>query len=71
MFISDVIGMNCLYSGVADAASCCILGIEPYSNCLMCSYDGLSGEVCFPVGAYSVQAGFRTHSVYWGLFPRG
>jgi hypothetical protein len=71
MFISDVIGMSCLYSGVADAASSCILGIEPESNCLMCSYDWLSGEVCFMVGAYSVQAGFRAHSVYWGALTPG
>jgi len=49
MFISDVIGMSCLYSGVADAASCCILGIEPDSNCLMCGYDGLSRRGLFPV----------------------
>ena len=70
MFISDVIGMSCLYSGVADAVSCYIPRIESDSNWRVVTTDW-AGEVCFPVGEYYVQASFRAHSAYRGAPSSG
>ena len=62
--------MSCLYSGVADAVSCCIPRIEPDSNLCVATTDWAE-EVCFPVGEYYVQVNFRSHSVYWGAPSSG